>query len=35
MTNPDSMFVQVGGIVIANIYRENDRPHCGFLYLLA
>jgi hypothetical protein len=29
-----NMFVQVGGIIHANIYRAPDRPHCEFFLLL-
>jgi len=25
-----NMFVQLGGIIHANIYRADDRPHCMF-----
>jgi hypothetical protein len=25
-----NMFVQCGGIIHANIYRADDRPHCEF-----
>lgn len=28
--NNSSMFVQVGGIVVANIYQEKDRPLCKY-----